>query len=256
MRKTYKFVVAYDGASFTGWQCQRDQHTVAGFIEQALSVIALDHSKIAAAGRTDSGVHALGQVISVDADIRVPVSKLCRVMNQKLPDAIRILKAEQKPASFHARFSAKARAYVYWLAMDTPPVFLKRYVGTIDHLPPIQIGSMKQAARLLIGEKYLKAFCTSGSESTSFYRNVHGLTVSVRKLTHPWGGDPIRVIQFTIKANAFLYRMVRNVVGALLEVGCGSLSVSEFEKIVNLGDRKRFGKPVPPQGLYLKKVYY
>jgi len=256
--KNYKLEVEYDGTDFYGWQFQIDKRTASGVLEQALRTIAQDHLnlKIVAAGRTDKGVHGEAQVVSVEAIIDIPVDKIARIVNGLLPKDIRVKNVEIVDKEFSARFSAKAREYTYLLS--TSKFFalnLRRYLGSVDNSLSLNVKAMREAAKTLIGERYLKSFCSSGSEEKIYFRNIHHIKISSEE--YKWlHGEKCEVVKFEIKANAFLYRMVRNIIRALVDVGIGKISVEEFIEITNSGNRKLVGKPMPAEGLYLSKVYY
>ncbi|MFA5928530.1 MAG: tRNA pseudouridine(38-40) synthase TruA [Candidatus Margulisiibacteriota bacterium] len=255
--KNYKLVLAYDGSDFLGWQRQKiDDNTVAGKLEQALKLVAQGHEKIQAAGRTDRGVHALGQVVSFKADIKIPLKRLPKVINSHLPRSIRVLKVDIVPDDFQARFSAKAREYVYLLALNEQvPIFMEPYIAHLDQKTQVDLVKMRKAAKVLLGEKYLKTFCSTGSGNKIFNRRIFSISIRSRVLVDQFG-KRLKVTEFKLKANAFLYRMVRNIVSALLDVGTGELDLADFARVVASGDRRKIGSPAPAEGLYLNKVYY
>jgi len=254
--ENYKLLLSYDGSHYGGWQRQKDILTVAGTLEQALQALAQEHQQLNVAGRTDRGVHALEQVVSFQGEVRIPLQKFPDVINNILPGDVRVKKISKVSTDFHARFSAKAREYVYILAREKDvPLWLIPYVACLERPGELDVQKIRQAARLLLGERYLKAFCSTGSEERTFCRNIHTITIKHQQMSDIFG-QSVAVWQFTIKANAFLYRMVRNMVRALVDVGNKTLSVNRFQDIVARGDRTCIGSPMPPQGLYLKKVYY
>lgn len=256
--RNYKLEVEYDGTDFYGWQSQLEKRTASGVLEQALRSIAQDHLnlRIVAAGRTDKGVHGDSQIVSIETIIDIPVDKIAKVVNKLLPKDIRVRSVEIVDKEFSARFSAKAREYTYLLSTSEDLALnLRRYIGSLDTDLRLNVKAMREAAKTLVGEHYLKSFCSSGSEEKRFFRNIHHIKISSEECKW-FNGEKCKVVKFEIKANAFLYRMVRNIIRALVDVGVGKISVEEFIEIANSGDRKLIGKPMPAEGLYLSKVYY
>lgn len=255
----YKFVIEYDGTAFYGWQSQEQKRTVSGVFETALKAILRDgcyKSRVVAAGRTDRGVHALAQVASFKGILTVPVERVCLVLNSRLPNDVRLKRVTVEDEMFNARFSAKAREYLYIFSTESQvSTFIRNYVACLDKKLVINIRRMRLAARSLLGEKFLKTFCSAGSNETSYFRNIEYIKICRAKYKCK-DGDSIDIVKIRIKANAFLYRMVRNIVSLLIDVGNGKVSIARFEEIVSSGDRRVIGKPAPPQGLYLSKVFY
>lgn len=244
MRKI-KLTVAYDGTNYYGWQRQKDLVTVQQVLEDRLSKIFDEPLSTAASGRTDTGVHALGQVVSFSTSGRIPVENIVKAARTVLPSDIAVLRAEQADSDFHARFCAKAKEYVYKIVQtDLPDPFLVNYAWLLDK--KIDEKLMQQAASLIIGEHDFSSFRASGSTPTQPVR-----TISSAK----WKREGNKLI-FSIKGNGFLYHMVRNLVGSFVDVGTGKITVEDFGKILLAKDRNLAGKTAPPQGLYLAEVFY
>lgn len=237
----------YDGAPFSGWQIQSSSNieTVQGKVEGALTKVADEPIKTFCAGRTDAGVHATNQVIHFDSSINRGVKAWTIGVNSLLPPSIRVKWAENVDNSFHARFSATARRYqylVYCQKIESPLLWQKalQIPGELD------ISLMNQAAVGLIGEHDFSAFRAAGCQSRSSKRCV---------IAANWYKKGSFVI-FDVKANAFLLHMVRNFVGAFLDVGRGNKSVEWISELLAGGDRSLGSATAPPNGLYLAGVDY
>lgn len=243
--KRYLALVEYDGTNYFGYQRQRDDFpTIQGEIELVLSQLAQRPVPITGAGRTDSGVHALGQVISFTIEWRHGLDALQRAMNANLPVDIAIKHLQEVEIDFHPRFDALRRAYCYYIynAPTRSPLRRRRswYVRqTLD------LQSMNEAAAMLVG---VHDFATFGlpPQGESTVREVFQACWKVE--------NEYRV--FRIEANAFLFRMVRSLVGSLVNVGLNKWSVADFADVFNAKDRDRSAAAAPPQGLYLAAITY
>lgn len=243
--RTIKLTVEYDGTGFFGFQRQKKHRTIQSELEAALK--KLFQKKITAypAGRTDSGVHAEGQVVHFRVTSPIPLFKIQAGLNTYLPHEIAVTAIEEPPASFHARFSAKRKVYVYHVLNSKARSPLERFRSF--HVPyPLNIARMKHAAKMLVGTHDFRAFESSGGRRKSAVRTIYRFTVG-RKGKH---------IYFTIESDGFLYRMVRSIVGTLLLVGSGRLSLPDLKKTILEKNRKKVGQTVPSQGLLLKEVIY
>jgi tRNA pseudouridine38-40 synthase len=237
-------VVAYDGADYQGFQRQANGPTVQQALEMALAQVTQETITVLAAGRTDSGVHAVGQVIAFDTAWRHGIDDLQRAMNAVLPDDIAVQKLGQAASSFHPRYDARSRRYRYTLYNAPLRCPLNRryslHVSTsLDRV------SMEEAARSLVGEH----------DFAAFGQPPQGDVTVRRVLAAGWGGEPPRMT-FEIEANAFLYRMVRSIVGTLLQVGRREMSVEQFVEVLASRERSRAGQTAPPHGLCLMEVTY
>jgi tRNA pseudouridine38-40 synthase len=240
-------IVAYDGTEYGGFQRQDNAVTVQEALEAALAQVSdVDRSAVSilAAGRTDAGVHASGQVIAFDTAWRHGLNDLQRALNAVLPVDIAITEVAEATAGFHPRYDARSRRYRYTV-YNTPirSPLERRY--SLHVAAPLNVEAMQRAARLLVGEH---DFATFGQppQGDSTVRYV---------LEAEWGGEAPR-LHFDIEANAFLYRMVRSIVGTLLEVGRGVRSVEAVEAALAARDRSQAGPTAPPHGLRLVKVRY
>lgn len=239
-----KATVAYDGTDFAGFQVQAAERTVQGELEAALARITQETIRVIGAGRTDSGVHARGQVVALCTRWQRPLPELHRAWNAVLPKDVAICALEEADEGFHPRFDARSRVYRYMVRSH--PVrdpLLRRTV--LWHPRPLDLATMAEAARLLVGEHDFATFGTppQGANTT---RQV-ALAGWTRR------GE---TLCFDIEANAFLYRMVRSIVGTLLQVGTGELSVKEFGERFAAADRSQSGPTAPAHGLCLMAVKY
>jgi len=242
----HKLTIAYRGTDFSGWQRQASKRTVQGCIEDALEKIWGAKISLQGSGRTDTGVHALGQVASFNAPRRHAAVDLQRALNANLPRDVRILKCRLVSPAFHARFDAKGKTYRYliWNRLVQDPFTL----DTHWHVPrPLDLPAMRRAARLLLGKHNFASFTSNpGYERESTVRTVRRVSV-VRN-----GAELI----FHFTADGYLYRMVRNFVGALGKVGLGKITVDDFGKILKAQSRSAAPETAPACGLYLMNVTY
>lgn len=239
-----KAVVAYDGTGYGGFQIQENAPTIQADIEDVLVRLTGVSTRILAAGRTDAGVHAEGQVIAFDTAWRHSSSDLQRGMNALLPGQIAVFELNEVDPGFHPRFDASSRSYQYTIYRATVRhPFYRRY--SLHMARDLDVGAMRDAAACLVGVHDFLAFGSppQGGNST---REVIRATWS---LEEPW-------LRFDIEANAFLYRMVRMLVGTLLRVGTGALTPEDFREILETRNRARAGPAVTAEGLCLKSVAY
>lgn len=241
--------VAYDGTDFCGFQVQSGQRTVQGVLEETLAIITQEQIRVIGAGRTDSGVHAWGQVIAFRTRWRHSLSNLHRGWNALLPDDVTVRSLTEADQGFHPRFSARSRAYRYaiWNHPMRNPL-LQRTVHWVSRSLDVKV--MTRAAHLLVGEH---DFATFGRppQGANTIRRV--LCAKWTRQANTFAGD---VLCLDIEANAFLYRMVRSIVGTLLQVGTGDLSVEQFAARFAATDRSQAGPTAPAHGLCLMAVRY
>tara|TARA_Y100000590_G_scaffold382151_2_gene451879 strand:+ start:12179 stop:13018 length:840 start_codon:yes stop_codon:yes gene_type:complete len=235
----------YDGSSFCGWQSQSSGCAIQDALEGALSKITNSNIRVFTAGRTDAGVHALYQVIHFDTEIQRPHSAWVRGVNALLPNSIAVLWAIRSSESFHARYSAKDRCYLYLLLNH--PVRAALYHGKVGwfHLP-LNIKRMQYAARFLLGEHDFSAFRASECQAKSPVRKITTLEITQK-------GE---IITFEIRANGFLQHMVRNIIGSLVYVGKGSHPPQWIEEILKGRDRSIAAPTFSAEGLYLSGISY
>ncbi|MBU6318730.1 MAG: tRNA pseudouridine(38-40) synthase TruA [Alphaproteobacteria bacterium] len=242
----YKLTLEYDGSSFAGWQRQEGQSTVQGVLEEAAARIRGEPGDVIGAGRTDSGVHALGQVAHFDLIRPLSIDKVRDALNANLrPHRVAILVAEEVEDGFHARFDAIGRSYLYRIVNRRPDL-------TFDHGrawrvgAPLDPGRMHEAAQALLGRHDFTTFRDSQCQADSPWRTLDAISVSS-------SGDRIEV---RCSARSFLHRQVRSMVGSLVDVGRGRQPVGWIEDILKAADRRMCGPVAPPDGLYLTSVRY
>jgi tRNA pseudouridine38-40 synthase len=235
----------YDGTHFVGWQMQGKGRTVQGEIESVLREIVGRRVVVHGSGRTDSGVHALGQVASFRLATRLSARDFERALNGLLPDDVSVLDAWETDSSFHARFSAKVKVYRYRILNRwRRSAFDRAYSYRVR--TPLDLAKMREAARELVGTHDFRAFCSEPLSRKSTMRTVFRLDLTRT-------GDYIIV---TIEADGFLYNMVRSIVGTLLFVGSGTMSLEAFRDVIRARDRRLAGPTAPAHGLFLVEVRY
>jgi tRNA pseudouridine38-40 synthase len=243
MLRNIKLKIEYDGTDFHGWQVQPNLRTVQGEIEDKLNVMLKHKVNLIGAGRTDMGVHALGQMANFQTESQLGVEAIQRGLNGLLPDDIVVKKAEEVDLSFNARYSAKSRVYHYRIYLGRTAI-LKRYVWEVLYL--LNLERLLEATSEIQGEHDFSSFCVA--ESTKENNVCHVAFANWERL-----GDELI---FKIEADRFLHTMVRSLLGTLVEVGRGYFSVSDFVSIMQAKDRKQAGPTAPACGLYLFEVKY
>ena len=246
----FKLTIAYDGTDFHGWQFQANRPTVQGEIVAVLRQLTQENIQLYGAGRTDAGVHALGQVASFRTQSPLSATEFQRALNALLPQTIRIVGIEETGPDFNARWSAKGKVYRYRIYRGkVVPPFLWRYVL---HYPfPLDEDAMRDAAARFVGVHDFSAFAAStGSEDDDKERNMRREIFST-ELKRTEDGEEL---WFTVRGRSFLRYMVRKMVGTLLEIGRGRLVPADIDKLYELKDRSKSGPTVPPQGLCMVSV--
>lgn len=237
--------VEYDGSRFLGWQKQTGGGTVQDALESALSSIAAAPIQVTCAGRTDRGVHARGQVVHFDTAVLRPDSAWVRGTNALLPESIAVLWSAPTPDGFHARYSALSRTYRYLLInRSVRPALEARSAGWFH--APLDVDAMRAAARLFTGEHDFSAFRSSECQARSPVRTLHALDIDA------CAGR----IVFTLRANAFLHHMVRNIVGTLVYIGKGKHPPAWVAQLLQTRDRSRAAPTFSAGGLCLERVEY
>ncbi len=238
-------VLAYDGTNFYGYQVQNDDRTVQKVVQDALYTLTGENIKSVASGRTDSGVHAQGQVVHFDTNSTIPASKFKDALNSLLDKDVRILKSKQVKNDFHARYDAKSKIYKYTIYNgDVENPLNSRYTAFYPY--KIDFDKINDAIKEIVGTHDFKCFLASGSQVQNTVRTIDYIKVTKKAKT----------ITFTIKGNGFLYNMVRIIVGTLLDVSQGRLTAQNVKDAIELKSRKLCGKTMPPNGLCLYKVFY
>ncbi|HLJ53523.1 MAG TPA: tRNA pseudouridine(38-40) synthase TruA [Chthonomonadaceae bacterium] len=245
MTRCFKATLEYDGTEFRGFQWQHGERTVQSELEKAIAQRTGQTVRVTGAGRTDAGVHALGQVASFAAETRIPIERMAPALNSALPADISIRSVEEAAPDFSARFKASSRVYAYLLVHGRQPSALwRRFAGYTSKR--LDAEAMQAAADLLIGEQDFAAFTNVLQPDEPTYRDVMRCRVT------GWRG----MILVRIEANAFLRGMVRNIVGTLVEVGAGSYPPERVKAIQATRNRQMAGPSAAPQGLCLIKVRY
>lgn len=235
-----KLTLEYDGTGFRGWAAQPGRQTVEGEVTKALDAVYGSWHELAVAGRTDAGVHALGQVASVEAAQGPPVDRAAEALNAELPDQVAVVAVEEAQGEFHARRSAKARSYRYRIyRRRTPSPFEARRAWWYPR--PLDRGALDEAAALLLGAHDFRAFTPSETQHKVFRRRV---------LEARWV-DGEDTLELEITADSFLRHMVRTLVGTMLELPTGAIA-----KLLEGGVRADAGTTAPAWGLYLERVHY
>jgi tRNA pseudouridine38-40 synthase len=244
--RNIKIMIEYDGTNYYGWQKQPQGPTIEQEIEKTLKNMTGEDINLSGSGRTDSGVHAFAQVANFKTNSNIKSIEFQMGLNSSLPIDITILEAKEVDQDFHAQFSAKSKTYIYKILNSPHPSALLRKRAWFVPLE-LNINYMKEAVEYLIGEHDFKAFAQSGIEVKTTIRNV--LNVSLEQKEN-------NIILFSIEATGFLKRMVRLIIGTLVQVGKGKITPLDFAEILNSGEKTKFVYAAPPQGLYLKEVKY
>jgi tRNA pseudouridine38-40 synthase len=245
--RNLKAVVEYDGTDFHGWQVQPGLRTVQGVLEDALSALLREEVRLSAAGRTDRGVHAFGQVLNFVTRNPIPLENLQVALNLTLPDDIFTHAFSEAPRDFHARFSAKQRTYIYriglWGAPESP--FLRRYCWFPGR--PLDLAAMRKAAAHLVGTRDFRALAGRIEPGDDAHCEVTEVS---------WTRSPLGYT-FRVSANRFLPQMIRRILAVLVDIGSGECSPSTLERILEEG-KEAWRRPwvAPPQGLFLRQVQY
>ncbi len=243
--RSLRLLVEYDGTDFAGFQRQANAPTIQGELERALAKCLQHEVSVAGAGRTDAGVHAIGQVCRVRTENRIPVDRLPLALNRLLPRTIVVRSAREAEAGWHPRYHATSRTYRYTIDNQTIPSALSRRFAY--HLrAPLEVEAMQAAAQCLVGCHDFAAFQTSGSPMGSTVRELR--QVAVVRHRHQ--------VTVTVEANAFLYQMVRTLVGTLMQIGRGQRSGATMLEVLQSRDREQAGPTAPPHGLCLVRVKY
>lgn len=243
--KRYKITVSYLGTNYCGWQTQKNGTSVQSVLENAFSKLFGAKTAVTGSGRTDAGVHALGQVAHFDAETSIPAEKIPFAINTMLPEDVRVLSCEEVLPDFHARFQAKEKTYVYKLYLSPHLNPLKN--ATAENVcVPLDFEKMEKAARFIEGTHDFRCFEASGSFVKDTVRTVEKVEIIKN------GED----VEIRVTGNGFLYNMVRIIAGTLVDVGKGKIAANDVEDIIKSGDRVRAGKTLPAKGLTLYSVKY
>lgn len=251
--RNIKLTLEYDGTEFCGWQVQkvkskkekRKNRTIQGELEKALSKILNKKIKVIGSGRTDSGVHALGQVANFKTNSKLPLKNIQKALNGILPQSVAVIKIEEVPLNFHARFDAKSKTYRYSIlnSQFNRPL-LNNHFHRVPY--PLNFPLMKKEIKCLKGRNDFKSFQASDKKERSSVRVISKINLSKK----------VNLIFLDVTANGFLYNMVRNIAGTLLEIGRGKFPPGSMKKILRAKNRKLAGPTAPAKGLTLREVKY
>jgi tRNA pseudouridine38-40 synthase len=258
----WKLKLAYDGTDFHGWQIQPGPPTIQGDLADAIERITGERVLPQGSGRTDAGVHALGQIASFQLKAPIPPANLHRALNRTLPAAIRILSAEHAPADFHARHSVTAKTYEYRIFRgEICPPWLARYTYALNW--PLDVAAMHHAASAVVGEHDFSSFAATDPDlatreadpldEESGPGNVRRISASEFSQQDTEAGE---ILAYRVRGSGFLHHMVRNIVGTFLDVGRGHLQAEDIPKILARRSRSAAGPTAPARGLFLESVEY
>ncbi|MGI6433794.1 MAG: tRNA pseudouridine(38-40) synthase TruA [Syntrophomonadaceae bacterium] len=240
-----KMIIQYDGSHYHGFQIQLRVPTVQAILQQAINSLSGEEVSLLFAGRTDAGVHALGQVIAFDTAASIPAERWGQALNSHLPADIQVLQSQAAPDCFHPRFQAKIKHYRYLIYRNPIGAVCQRKYAWCS-TETLNIKAMQESCRFLTGRQNFKSFCASGSSVKTFTRTISQCHLQEQ-------GD---YLVLDIAADGFLYNMVRIIMGTLMEIGRDRRPAAEMAAIIARQDRNYAGPTAPPQGLYLVRVDY
>ena len=243
--KRVRMIISYDGTNYCGWQVQINGITVEEVINRELTNLLGEEIAVIGASRTDSGVHAIGNVAVFDTETKIPAEKISFALNQRLPDDIRIQKSEEVPMDFHPRYCDSTKTYEYKILNRRFPNPMKRLYTHFVYMP-LDVDKMKKAAEYIVGEHDFASFCSARSQVKTTVRTVYSLDVSKQD----------DVITIRISGNGFLYNMVRIIVGTLMKVGLNVYPPEHVSEIIEAKDRYAAGPKAPARGLTLIGIEY
>jgi tRNA pseudouridine38-40 synthase len=244
--RNIKLLIEYDGSRYHGWQIQPNGITVQEVLQKKLAIMTRERVRLIGSGRTDAGVHALGQVANFQTSASIPLKGFHRGLNSLLPSDIIIKSVEEAAPDFNAQLLARRKTYLYVILNREVPSAMHRNYSW--HYPlPLDPDTMQEAAQRLVGEKNFASFQAADADTSNPVREV---------FRADWFVGKAPFLCFAIEAGGFLKQMVRNIVGTLVDVGRGKISIGEFERILKAEDRRQARMTAPPQGLFLVKVEY
>lgn len=252
-----KLELQYDGTAYNGWQAQPNGITIQGLLQEAIFRLTGEGVLVAGSGRTDAGVHAIGQVTAFSSGSKLQVDIMKRGLNALLPPDIRVTNLEEAASDFHPRYDAKFKEYFYLISNSAgPSVFMRGYVWHVKVC--LNVEDMQRAAKDLCGTHDFSSFRGAGCGAKELIKTIHSLTIetvgeAAVLLSAGFAGELIKI---SISADGFLRHMVRNIVGTLVEVGRGRMAPEMAGKILKTKDRRLAGPTAPAKGLFLEKVLY
>jgi tRNA pseudouridine38-40 synthase len=244
--RNIRLTIDFLGRGYKGWQRQSRGRTVQGELEKALNVLLREPVRVTGASRTDTGVNARGFAVNFKTETKIAPERLIRGLNGLLPEGIAVTEASEAPDDWHARKSALYREYEYLIWNRISPDIFR--AETVAHIAkPLNVKAMQSEAERIVGEHDFKAFCVASSAHKGCVRRVTAL-----KIDEPEQG----LIRFTIRADGFVHKMVRSIVGTLIDVGQGKRNAGVIDEMLRTGDRNLAGRTAPPNGLTLTKIGY
>ena len=243
--KRVRMVVAYDGTAYRGWQLQPNGITIEQVLNRELTALLKEPISVIGASRTDSGVHARGNVAVFDTENRMPADKICFALNQRLPEDIRVQRSEEVPADWHPRKANCTKTYEYKVLNRKISMPLERLYAHFCYFN-LDLDKMREAAAYLVGEHDFKSFCTVRTQAEETVRTIYSLDITKQE----------DMITIRISGSGFLYNMVRIIAGTLLEVGMGAYPPEHMEEILDARDRQAAGRTAPARGLTLVSMEY
>ena len=245
IKRRVKLIIGYDGTNYCGWQVQINGITVEEIINRELSNLLHEDIAVIGASRTDSGVHAIGNVAVFDTFSKIPPEKMCFALNQRLPDDIIIQESCEVPLNFHPRYCDSVKTYEYKILnrrFDVPTMRLYTHFVYM----PLDLSKMQEAAKYIVGEHDFKSFCSARTQVTETVRTIYELTITKED----------DIIKIRISGNGFLYNMVRIIVGTLIKVGLKVYPPEHVKEILEACDRNVAGPKAPAKGLTLIGIEY
>lgn len=259
--RNFKLVIEYDGTSFSGWGKQPGKRTVQGVLEKAIETVTGSRAQVTSASRTDAGVHARGQVVNFRTAVNVPPERLPRIIQAALPDDITVRSAEVVAEGFDARRKAKKKLYSYLIAWGGDvPAAVRRYVWQFPSA--LDVAAMKKTARALVGRHNFKSFTLNDKRRklVNPVREIYSIKFRSGKLKDFFGDlgefSRARAIKIDVEGSGFLYKMVRGIVGTLVDVGRGKIAHGRIKEILSAQKRSAAGRTAPAKGLSLVRVEY
>ena len=243
--KRVRMVVSYDGTAYRGWQLQPNGITIEEVLNRELTALLKEPISVIGASRTDSGVHARGNIAVFDTENRMPADKICFALNQRLPEDIRVQRSEEVPADWHPRKANCTKTYEYKVLNRKISMPLERLYAHICYFN-LDLDKMREAAAYLVGEHDFKSFCTVRTQAEETVRTIYSLDITKQE----------DMITIRISGSGFLYNMVRIIAGTLLEVGMGAYPPEHMEEILDARDRQAAGRTAPARGLTLVSMEY
>lgn len=250
--KRVMLTVAYDGTNYHGWQIQPNGETVEGVLNRCLSELMGEKIEVTGASRTDSGVHAMGNIAVFDTDTPIPADKISYALNRRLPEDIRVRRSEEVPDSFHPRHCVSRKTYEYRIYCAPFSMPVRRLYTHFTYLP-LDVDLMRRAAQYLVGTHDFKSFCSTEAQVETTVRQIETVKVWEEQAT---GQEQDREIVIRVTGYGFLYNMVRIIAGTLMEAGRGHIAPEQVKRILEAKDRQAAGPTAPACGLTLIGIEY